>query len=61
MTESADIHKAPPSNWAVFRQDENGNRFIVATGLTREEAERLVAQYESLGHKQLYWAEKDQD
>jgi hypothetical protein len=43
--------------WSVLRQDDNGNRFVMHVGLTREEAERLVAHYESLGHKQLYWAE----
>jgi hypothetical protein len=46
--------------WAVHRQDDNGNIFVVATGLGREEAERLVAVYESRGHKQLYWVEVEQ-
>jgi hypothetical protein len=42
--------------WTVHRQDDNGNRFVVETGLTRDEAERLVELYERRGHKQLYWA-----
>lgn len=42
-------------NWAVHRQDDNGNRFVVRTGLRREEAERLAAELEARGHKQLYW------
>ena len=46
--------------WAIHRQDDNGNRFVVATGLSRSEAERLVAIYEAHGHKQLYWAEAEQ-
>lgn len=43
--------------WAVHRQDDNGNRFLVATGLSRVEAERLSAELESRGHKQVYWVE----
>lgn len=35
--------------------------FIMETGLTREEAERLVKMYEGRGHKQLYWAEAEED
>jgi hypothetical protein len=29
------------------------------TGLTREQAERLVAVFEARGHKQMYWAEPE--
>jgi hypothetical protein len=50
----------PVETWAVHRQDDNGNRFVVDTGLSREEAERLVAVYESRGHKQVYWAAVEQ-
>jgi hypothetical protein len=55
-----DRHENPEpsvSTWTVRRQDDNGNQFVVETGLSREEAERLVAMYESRGHKQLYWGE----
>lgn len=48
---------SPTPRWAVHRQDDNGNRFVLATGLTRDEAEQLVVLYQSRGHKQLYWAE----
>ncbi|WP_324605802.1 (deoxy)nucleoside triphosphate pyrophosphohydrolase [Streptomyces sp. NRRL B-24484] len=41
----------------VMRQDDNGNRFPVATGLGRAEAEALAAEFEARGHKQLYWVE----
>ncbi|GAA2776132.1 NUDIX domain-containing protein [Kitasatospora aburaviensis] len=41
----------------VMRQDDNGNRFPVADGLARDEAERLAAEFEARGHKQLYWVE----
>jgi hypothetical protein len=45
--------------WTVHRQDDNGNRFVVETGLSREDADRLVHMYEARGHKQLYWAEEE--
>ncbi len=47
-------------NWTVYRQDDHGNRFIVATGLSRDGAERMVAAYEARGHKQHYWVESQQ-
>ena len=45
--------------WAVCRQDDNGNRFVVRTSLGRGEAAQLVAELESRGHKQLYWIEPE--
>jgi hypothetical protein len=45
--------------WVVHRQDDNGCRFVVRVGLSREEAERLVKEFEALGHKQTYWAEPE--
>ncbi len=49
----------PNETWAVYRQDDTGNQYIVETGLSREKAETLVAMYEARGHKQLYWAERE--
>ena len=49
----------PEPAWVVYRQDDNGNRFVVRTGLGRDEAERLVAEFDAKGHKQLYWAEPE--
>jgi hypothetical protein len=43
-----------------MRQDDNGNRFVVATNLNREEAERMVVEFEARGHKQVYWIEAEQ-
>src|SRR5689334_3051682 len=31
--------------WAVWRQDDNGNRFLVSEGHSQAEAERIVAEY----------------
>jgi hypothetical protein len=49
----------PEGTWTVHRQDDNGNRFVVQTGLTRAEAERLAAEFEAKGHKQVYWVEPE--
>lgn len=43
--------------WIVYRQDDNGNDFVVQDNVSREEAERLVAEFEARGHKQLYTAQ----
>jgi hypothetical protein len=42
-------------SWAVWRQDDSGNRFLIETNLTEEQARALVADFESKGHKQTYW------
>jgi UDP-N-acetyl-2-amino-2-deoxyglucuronate dehydrogenase len=46
----------PAETWSVYRQDDNGHLFVVQTGLSREEAERLVEQFTARGHKQTYTA-----
>lgn len=43
--------------WIVYRQDDNGNVFVVQDNVSRKEAERLVALFEARGHKQLYTAQ----
>ena len=55
---------APPhaeETWTVHRKDDNGNHFVVQTRLNREEAARLVAEFEARGHKQVYWAEPERN
>jgi len=44
-------------DWCVMRQDDNGNRYVVAAALTEAEARLLAASYTARGHKQLYWIE----
>ena len=41
--------------WSVWRQDDNGNRFLISTGHTRAEAQRICEMFEAKGHKQTYW------
>jgi hypothetical protein len=50
---------ARPQTWAIWRTDDNGNTFLVRSGLPHPEALRLVAEFEARGHKQLYWAEAE--
>lgn len=44
------------TRWLLWRQDDNGNRFEVSGGHTREGAERLAAEFEARVHKQMYWS-----
>jgi hypothetical protein len=59
MSDDDDEKKDEAATWSVWRQDDHGNRFLVATRLKRQDAENLVAELESRGHKQTYWAEED--
>ncbi len=42
-------------NWAVWRQDDNGNRFLISAGHSRGKAEKIAQEFEARGHKQMYW------
>jgi hypothetical protein len=44
--------------WSVWRQDDNGNVALVKAGMTHIEALSLIAEYETKGHKQTYWAQE---
>jgi hypothetical protein len=44
-------------DWCVMRQDDNGDRFVVAAALTEPEARLLTVSYEVRAHNQLYWVE----
>lgn len=50
--------QASERQWCVKRLDDNGNVFVLRAGLSRDEAERLVAEYQARGHKQSYWVER---
>jgi len=47
------------ATWSVWRTDDTGNTFLVRGGLTQEEAQRLVEEFEARGHKQMYFAERE--
>lgn len=44
--------------WALWRQDDNGNRVLMRRFAEIEEAEREQRAYEARGHKQTYWIER---
>ncbi|CAB1075435.1 hypothetical protein D1AOALGA4SA_3255 [Olavius algarvensis Delta 1 endosymbiont] len=44
--------------YSVWRQDDNGNVYLVKDRLTEIDAFRLVREYEKKGHKQTYWAKE---
>ncbi|WTW99448.1 SPOR domain-containing protein [Streptomycetaceae bacterium NBC_01309] len=46
-----------PTRWQVWRQDDNGARFLIAAYDTEDEARARLAAMEATGghHKQLYW------
>lgn len=46
--------------WAVWRQDDSGNRYLIEANLTEEHAKALVADFESKGHKQTYWCSNEE-
>lgn len=45
--------------WTIMRQDDHGNRFVVRSCLSREEAQRQIAEFEAREHKQTYWMEPE--
>lgn len=53
-----DLPPRPPL-FSVHRMDDNGNEFVVRRHVSREEADRLVAEFEARGHKQTYWAREE--
>ena len=52
--------KGGKSMWAVWRQDDNGHRFLVSVMRTQAQALKERESYERLGHKQCYWIESHQ-
>jgi hypothetical protein len=56
VNESAEESSNIPK-WTVWRQDGNGNRYIVEHHTQRAVAETQAAEMEARGHKQLYWVE----
>ena len=49
------------ARWVLWRQDDNGNRDLVAVFDSRAEAEARCEEYERKGHKQMYWVERTED
>ena len=45
--------------WHLWRQDDNGNRFLIDTYATRELAEDRIAELTRSPHKQTYWVSEE--
>jgi hypothetical protein len=45
--------------YSVWRQDDNGNVYLVKDRLSEIDALRLVREFEEKGHKQTYWAKEN--
>jgi hypothetical protein len=45
--------------YTVWRQDDNGQKFVVKSGLSKADADELAKTLEARGHKQMYWVEPD--
>ncbi len=39
----------------LWRQDDNGNRFLIDTYDNRPDAEKRLAELTRVPHKQIYW------
>jgi hypothetical protein len=46
-------------SWQLWRQDDNGNRFLVGTFASIELAEQRAAELTKSLHKQMYWIVPD--
>lgn len=57
MDNNAGMETSTPVRWHVWRQDDNGARFLVASCETEEDARASLEDVEATGghHKQLYW------
>jgi hypothetical protein len=50
MTREAGTGEAPAGRRELWRQDDNGNRFVIARFDTAEAAEAEQRRFEALGH-----------
>jgi len=46
------------TRWQLKRQDDHGNRYVIADFDSKEAASQMMAEYEAKGHKQTYWIEE---
>jgi hypothetical protein len=53
-----DINVAALPTWALWRQDDNGNKAHVETFTGYRKARAALGRFEALGHKQMYWLER---
>jgi hypothetical protein len=46
------------AGWELWRQDDNGNRFLIARFASGEAARAEQRRFEALAHKQIYWIQQ---
>jgi hypothetical protein len=51
------MSEASAGRWELWRQDDNGNRFVIGRFDSAEAAEAEQRRFEALGHKQTYWVQ----
>jgi hypothetical protein len=47
-----------PREWQVVRQDDHGTRYEMGAFTSQCEAEAIVREFETRGHKQTFWVER---
>ncbi len=47
--------------WQLKRQDDHGNQSVMEKFCSMHEAEQKMEYYQSMGHKQTYWVEKESE
>ena len=55
------MSNADASGWELWRQDDNGNRFVIGRFDTANAADAEQRRFEALGHKQTYWVQPSAD
>jgi hypothetical protein len=48
-------------SYELWRQDDNGRRFVVGRYLSRDEAERRLVELTRVPHRQIYWIVADRE
>jgi len=54
-TQASDIPPEENGAFELWRQDDNGNEFLISTFRSRDEADKARLRLEAKGHKQHYW------
>lgn len=49
------------TSYELWRQDDNGNEFMIEIFLSEKEAEEAKKEFEAKGHKQMYWVREKPD
>ena len=57
MTSGEGTRDDGPAAWELWRQDDNGNRFVIGRFDTPQAAEAEQRRFEALAHKQMYWVQ----